>query len=169
MPLHLKYALTGSGWSECTLSVDDVNVTTTASYLSDALDSLCLAVIGILRGEAMTRASFDEEPGEYRWLFNRLTSDRLRIRILMFRELWANRPDVEGETIFDAECRLRTFAGALVSELQRLLAEHGLEGYRGKWIEHDFPEKRLAELQELLAKRAERERGADAEERRGSR
>ena len=52
--------------------------------------------------------------------------------------------------LMDGECRLRTFAGALVSELQRLERTYGAVGYREQWGRHDFPSERLAELQGLL-------------------
>ena len=64
--------------------------------------------------------------------------------------MWGGRPDEDGTVIFHAQCRLRTLAGALLSELQRLERTYGLAEYREKWVEHDFPVLRLAELQELL-------------------
>ena len=61
------------------------------------------------------------------------------IRILDFPQLWGNRPDEEGKVLFEAECRLRTFAGAVLSESQRLLEKHSPEGYLGMWHQHEFP------------------------------
>jgi len=151
MSVRLRYELTGTGWAECEVEVGDQRVVATASYLSDALDELCRAVVELLRGEPSSRAAFDEEPGEYRWLFDRVAEDRVRVRVLEFRELWGNRPDAEGQLVFDAECRLRTFAGALLSELQRLLRSYGEAGYKEKWAEHGFPSRRIDQLRDLLA------------------
>ena len=151
MSIQLSYRLVGSGWAECTISIDGTAVTISASYLSDALDELGRAIADILRGEPSSTAAFDEEPGEYRWRFDHVANDRVRVRILDFPELWGHKPDEAGECIFEAECRIRTLAGELVSTMQGLLTEHGLEGYKEKWVEHDFPEKRLAQLQHLLA------------------
>src|ERR1044072_686032 len=110
MTVFVEYKLTGTGWSECTVEIDKDLVCITASYLSDALDSLLLAMIDLLRGNKDTTASFDEEPGEYRWRFKRVDKDKLAIRILWFDELWSNESDEKGKLIFDAECRLSTFA-----------------------------------------------------------
>jgi hypothetical protein len=74
----------------------------------------------------------------------------LCIRILWFDEMWSNRPEEEGKVILKAECRLRTFAGAVLSASQRVLAKHGLEEYREKWVQHEFPIKLQAKLQEAL-------------------
>lgn len=152
MAVQLRYELVGTGWARCTVAIGGARVDVTASYLSDALDSLCAATAGVLRGEADATATFAEEPGEYRWRLHRVGAELLRVRILEFDELWGGRPHADGRPVFDAECRLRTFAGALVAELQRILAEHGEAGYKAKWAEHDFPRRRLEQLQQLLVK-----------------
>ena len=150
MGVQLSYDLVGTGWARCTICVDDASATVTASYLSDALDDLASAISATLRGHPHATAAFTEEPGEYRWVFNPLPEGKVSVRILEFKEMWGGRPDEEGELIFHAKCRLRTLAGALVSELQRLERTYGFAGYREKWVEHDFPTQRLAELQNLL-------------------
>jgi hypothetical protein len=150
MGVEIRYELTGSGWAECTVRVDGTWVTVTASYLSDALDNLASAIVAVLRGHPRATASFDEEPGEYRWIFEPLPEGQVRIRILEFEELWNDRPDEQGKQIFAAECRLRTLAGAMVSALQNLEQKYGIPGYREKWVSYDFPSHRLTELQELL-------------------
>jgi hypothetical protein len=159
MSASLTYELTGHGWSECTVRADERAVTVTASYLSDALGSLSDAVLAVLLGSRTAKASFDEEPGEYRWVFDRVSEDRIRVRILSFDELWAHRPDEEGKVLLDTECRLWTFAGALLSELQRLLAKYGESGYRERWGEHPFPLTQMKRIEEALrARKDERTR-----------
>ena len=149
--IQFRYQLTGAGWSECTLIVDDVCVTVTASYLSDALRSLVSAICRMLDGNREATACFDEEPGEFRWRFFRIGDDMVRILILEFDDLWSHKPDSDGHPIFDVQCRLRTFAGAVYDGCKRLLAELGADGYKAKWIEHDFPDGEVAELRRLLA------------------
>src|SRR5215470_15910477 len=112
MGITFAYHLAGSGWAECTIAIDEQRASVTASYLSDAFGDLLSAVIRMVEGQPEATASFAEEPGEYRWRFFRKEPDRLHIRILEFPNLWGNWPDEEGEGVFDAECRLRTFAGA---------------------------------------------------------
>src|SRR5262245_5924463 len=130
MSVEISYQLVGLGWSECTVQVDDAKVTVTASYLSDALADLVSAVSAALRGHPRPTASVEEEPGEFRWIFEPTPDGKVLIRILEFKELWAQRPDEEGKEIFSARCGLRTFAGALLSELQRIERDEGLDGYR---------------------------------------
>ena len=150
MSVQFSYELTGSGWSECTLRIDGHVASVTASYLSDALADLASATAAALRGHPRAVASFAEEPGEYRWILEPRPAGRVRIRVLEFPEFWGHEPDEKGSVLLDAECRLRTFAGAVVSELQRLLAQFGREGYKDRWIEHDFPFDQMVAIQELL-------------------
>ncbi len=151
MIVQLRYDLVGTGWASCDIEIDGQHAHVSASYLSDALDELCRAVVEQLSGEHESRASFDEEPGEYRWHLQRVDADQMRVRILEFPELWGGKADDEGTVVFDATCRRRTFAGALLSELQRLLHEYGEAGYKERWDQHDFPSRRLGQLKELLA------------------
>ncbi len=150
MSIEFRYQLTGTGWSECTLIVNESQVTVTASYLSDALRSVVSAVCRILEGVSDSTASFDEEPGEYRWRFFRIDDDTIRILILEFDDLWSDKSDREGKSIFDLQCRLRTFAGAVYDGCKRLLAEQGHEGYKEKWRQHGFPDSEFTELGRLL-------------------
>src|SRR5947209_5817918 len=128
--VSVSYNLTGTGWAECTVAIDKQQATITASYLSDALADLLGAVIRVVEGEAEATASFAEEPGEYRWRLIRIEPDRLLVRILEFPQLWGHRPDEEGKLVLHAECRLRAFAGAILSASQRVLEEFGIAGYR---------------------------------------
>lgn len=150
MSLSVSYKLTGSGWAECSLEIDGQEIVTTASYLSHALERLLQSVVYLLNGQPEATASFDEEPGEYRWRFRRVDEQRISIRILWFDKLWGREPDEKGKLVFEATCRLRTFAGAVLSASQELLAEHGLEGYKLKWVEYDFPLEVQNELKQLL-------------------
>jgi hypothetical protein len=145
--------LTGSGWAECVLNIDGQLITTTASYLSHALESLLQATIEIVKGNPEAKASFDEEPGEYRWLFRRLNEQQINVKIFWFDELWNNEPDKNGQLIFEANCRLRTFAGAILSASQKVLSDNGIAGYKNKWHEHDFPLNTQNDLKRLLDER----------------
>lgn len=88
MGVQLSYDLVGAGWAKCTISVDDATATVTASYLSNALDDLASAISATLRGHPHATASFTEEPGEYRWIFEPLPEGKVTVRILEFKEMW---------------------------------------------------------------------------------
>ena len=142
--MKLRYELTGTGWADCTIEIGEATATATASYLSDALDDLAGAIVALLGGQQESSATFSEEPGEYIWEFARHGSDTVMIRIRFIG-------GADERPVFEAHTRLRTFAGALLAELQRLLRDYGKDGYKERWVLHDFPERRIQQLQDLLA------------------
>lgn len=151
MGVRVSYKLTGAGWAECSLDIDGQVIILTASYLSHALESLLQGTIAILEGDPKAKASFDEEPGEYRWLFTRINEQQIRIKILWFEDIQSNESDEDGQTIFEAMCRLRTFAGAVLAASQEVLSDHSLAGYKSKWCMHEFPITTQNALKQLLA------------------
>ncbi|TIT20602.1 MAG: DUF1365 domain-containing protein [Mesorhizobium sp.] len=150
MGLSFSYVLTGKGWAECQIDVDGTHLFMQASHLSDAFDSIVRATLSMLANGSVEAAIFNDEPGTYRW---RLTpaGDRLNIRIVTYDEPFARENDPTGRLSFDVDCRLRTFAGAVFSAGQQLLATHGEDGYAEQWG-HPFPGAPLAQLKQALRK-----------------
>jgi hypothetical protein len=150
--VEFRYELTGSGWSECHLSIGDSRCEVTASYLSDALGELASAVEDVLRWPGVdARAVFMEEPGEYRWRFLNAGPARVRVKIIEFRD-WNEMDDAAGKVIFDAECDRRSLGESVAKELRRLLSAHSARGYRQKWVNNDFPIQRLEAIETLLSR-----------------
>lgn len=139
MNIEVQYKLVGTGWSECVLDVDGHTCTVTASYLSDALGEFVKAVNHILGGGNEAKFSFDEEPGEYRWILKRTEDDALLIKIIEFPELWGNKDDSEGKVIFEVTCPAHAFGKALLVSLNDLLDEYDITGYKEKWLDAEYP------------------------------
>ena len=126
----IDYKLTGTGWAICHIDLFGTRYTVTASYLSDALLALVNGTNHLLAGGAEARFSFDEEPGEYRWILRRTGDGGLAVRILAFPQLWGGKPDEDGDVLADATCQLGEFARALLLALNSVLEEVGVAGYR---------------------------------------
>ena len=157
--LSFDYRLTGAGWSECRITRGPHGVTITASYLSDALGQLAAAVLLMQLGSQAARVSFDEEPGEYRWGFDRVVApDRqpqgIQLRIWRFDDLWAGLPDDKGELQFEQIVELDDLLAATVEMLGNVLNTYGLDGYHERWIEHEFPKALLDQLRRIRSKDA---------------
>jgi hypothetical protein len=147
--LTFRYRLVGIGWSVAEIS-DGVNqASLTASYLSDALGDLVRVVLSLLHGAGEGVCSWLEEPGEYRWRFRRV-GDELEIQIFWYEDWYELVPDKTGRLHFSTRRSLCQFASRLEAALKRLLEEYGLEGYRQKWVEHDFPNRELSQLTEFV-------------------
>jgi hypothetical protein len=150
----ITYKLVGTGWAECTVHLNDSHASLTASYLSDALGNLAAAALNLIRGSELERVSFDEEPGEYRWVLKQYRPGELSLRVLEFPELWSEAPDDSGSVLLRGACSTQDFARAVAGGLEAVLAEYGERGYKAKWVEHPFPNAALAALKSELGGRS---------------
>lgn len=152
MSLAIEYRLLNAGWAECTVRVGSISQELSASYLSDALGNLVLAAVGVLAGLHCVATSFDEEPGEYRWVIERASGADISLKVVAFDELWANKPNSEGKVLVETTCHPLLFGEAVHRAATAVLAEHGEAGYREKWVEHDFPSRQLELLTEYISR-----------------
>lgn len=144
-----EYRLVGSGWSEGTIRDDEAHATLTASHLSDALRSLLEAVALVTEGQAEARCSWEEEPGEYRFVLRRDGND-VALSVLGFDEL-RGRPDEEGTVIFLTRQSVLRVARVILAAAQKVLDDVGLDGYREMWVQHEFPSAALERLRRALS------------------
>jgi len=153
--LTIDYRLTGVGWAKCTIAADGRDCTVSASYLSDALGNLVLAAATVMADAHSISIGFDEEPGEYRWSIVRTGNSVVEVKILSFGDLWGNQPDAEGEPLLAFSCTPLEFGRAVRDAADAVLKEHGLPGYKERWVRYDFPTKQLDLLTSYLSPRNE--------------
>ena len=157
--MTLSYILGQAGWATVTISHDTQRLEMNASYLSDSLPEMTQAAICLLEGADSVRFFFEDEPGEHRCIVCRTGDSEAKIRILWFDDC-AGFPDERGSEVFFCTCSIARFCGEVLACLQRLLDEHGVDGYKQKWVEHDFPTERLERLRGLVRKRYEQKSSA---------
>lgn len=145
-----SYDLVGTGWAECTLEVKNKKVKITASYLSDALGDLSMAIYKALCGEKDSRAIFTDEPGEYRWIFKKANEKITELKIIKYIDYDLNLPDEDGVVIFEENIDLLEFSNAFVEEVSKLIERYGLDGYRETWHLYDYPQKTIDKIRVKL-------------------
>lgn len=150
--MQLIYQLRGEGWAEARISDNSKHRAMVASYLSDALGDMACAALQLLRGAREVQFSFQDEPGEHRWILNRGEEDSLHIRILWFRETFTGHllRGPLGTEVFTSDCGVLDFVGQVSHVLQGILTDEGIDGYKRRWKKHDFPVETFAQIQKLL-------------------
>ena len=144
MSVSLSYTLDGF----CTLEIDGAEVSLWATPLADTLDELVTATWGLVAHGTDETVLFVSDPGTYR-LKLQPTSGRLALRVIEWDAIYARDDEASGRTIFQAECRLRTFAGAVLSCAQLLRKTHSEEAYRQR-MRYRFPLERMEMLRQAL-------------------
>lgn len=141
--------LVGTGWAEATISDGAATARLTASYLKDALGDLLEAVGTLFEGAVEARCSWQEEPGECRWIFHRQGS-AVHLRVLSFADVYSNEPDRLGVIVFETQQPLHDLARPVVNGAQSVLDEYGEEEYLTWWVDYPFPTAQLEMLRQRL-------------------
>jgi len=140
--LKLTYNLTGAGWSQLVITVNNKKKILESGYLEDTLGDMVRAAIFVLGGGYRADIHFEPEVGNI-FLLLRLT-------------VWDAVEVIQNDEIVFSEKGLRdSLPSAILSMAQEVLDTYGLDGYRGKWIEHEFPKAEMDLLASLINKRLE--------------
>jgi hypothetical protein len=145
--MDFTYTLDGSGWATTTLTVSDQSVSMTVSYLHDSLRELAVSILRLRAGESEAKVIFMDEPGEHHLILKRV-GENVEIEVIWFDDWasWKLTPDTEPRRTLTATVPLAEFHHAVTNALAGLLDAFGLEGYKEKWIEHEFPLKEFETL-----------------------
>ena len=147
--MWFEFRLTGSGWAEAGIGDDANHANPTASYLSDALGDLLRAVLRMIEGGEESRCSWEEEPGEFRWIFRR-DGANVWLRLLEFDDLYGHRPDDAGRLVFETRQDVAALARAIALGASQVLERYGEKGYEDRWGRFPFPTSILTQIQAVV-------------------
>ncbi|NUR94896.1 MAG: hypothetical protein HOV67_06490 [Kribbellaceae bacterium] len=147
--VRFEYRLPALGWGAGKLQIGPMAVELSASYLGDALGDLVRGALALARGSAEVRFAWAEEPGEFRWILERL-GEMLSVRVLWFDDgPFSSQTDERGIERLAATCDPAAFLRAIATGAAAVRDELGVDGYRRRWGEHDFPTEQLDQLLSL--------------------
>jgi len=141
--VRFDYGLTG-------VTISD-GVRTAAIYpstLHDELGTLLHAVWRMLEGDPRATCSWEAEPGEYQWIFDRVGAT-VQVQIVELPGARPRLPNPPGTVLFETSQPAIELARAIALGASRTLAEHGSDGYATNW-RHNFPERTLELIQAKL-------------------
>jgi hypothetical protein len=140
-----------SGWAYARLSDGADELVVTAPYSPvDAIRDLVDAVQS-LRAADRADCCWFQEPGELHWSLCRKGVE-LELEILRFAEtIVPGRHRGEAESVFKAQGKWPAFARQLLSSLESIKGNLGLDGYERAW-RHPFPERAQEKLRDAIKK-----------------
>jgi len=147
MGFSLTYTLERAGWGTVRISDGSSSVHATVSYLHDSLRELAEAANGLQRGADRGRIVFMDEPGEVQLVFHR-TDDALSYEVRSFADYnsWGMGPSESFDVDLSGTTTVRSFVAEVCGQMEDLLQKYGQDGYRKRWIEHEFPMDLLLQL-----------------------
>ena len=145
----LTYTIDGTGWATATVTTSEGSVQMAASYLHDTLRNLAQVVLDLGGGESEGTVVFMDEPGEHQLQLRR-SGDNVLVEIQWYDDWasWKLASRHGPKTLLTATVPLAELRRTVTGVLADVLEQFGVQGYREKWVEHDFP---LAEYERLRA------------------
>lgn len=141
--MKFEYRLTGLGWADGLIELDERICYFTVSYLTNALADFLTSMLSIIpscvpEDELRSQTTFEwyAEPSGTQWTIIRLNEGNIHIKIVSYSDIDHKQdPTLE----IDSHCSIIDFIGAVVKSLDLLIKTHGIVGFRECWYEHDFP------------------------------
>ncbi len=155
MAIEFQYNLGEAGWAHATISERNNSVTMTVSYLHDSLGELANAMNLLLKGGKESQTIFMDEPGEHLMLLINPKDDELRIEVRWFKDWasWDMYSKKDYEVVFKRTTSLYEFANKVCDNLESIYINEGTDGYKKKWVEHEFPLNSYLKLKKLLGRK----------------
>lgn len=152
MALKINYNLGDHGWASVDMHNGRERVYMTISYLHDSLAEFITAANLLLKGAPDAKVIAMDEPGEHLVHLQSLSAANLAIEIRWFKDWasWNLITEKEFEVVFKCHDTILNFSTEIFNNAKRILDQHGMEGYKEKWIEHDFPFDEYHRLKSLL-------------------
>ncbi|MGM0885007.1 MAG: hypothetical protein ACQEXQ_28690 [Bacillota bacterium] len=152
--LKFKYELSDAGWADGFVEINSSIAYFSASFLTDALYDLLRALISLipdLTPFSVTTTQFEwhEEPGGTVWKLHRIDEDQLHLEIVSFEDLLRKK---ELGVEMNETCSLLFLVKVVVEALDLVLKQHGADGYKEKWVNHDFPMEHYMKLKNFVSK-----------------
>jgi hypothetical protein len=143
--------LIGAGTARVDIG-DSINgVSIFPSYLFDGLERLVIAVLLLNKGLPEAECAIFCESPEIMFSFQQ-AGEVVAWKVYRFYD-WGERPlkDMiyKCELIFSTHCKRKQLTNQVVNAFYHLREKYGTEGYRELW-QNGFPDRKLAELQELV-------------------
>lgn len=132
------------GWIDVTLATLDNEIKIIASYLLDAPNDLIIALALLLEGLNETVCLWQDEPGEYRWVFTK-QENYFELKILQLEETFSHKSNENANLIFCGTDNLVKFSHKILREFDAIKIQHTVDGYKKLWG-HEYPSKAIKRL-----------------------
>ncbi|PWK14857.1 hypothetical protein [Tumebacillus permanentifrigoris] len=144
--MKFTYVLSGIGWADVSLEVEEQKFYFDASYISDALRDLLAGLLHLISGGRddgdRTKPFYFNwygEPTVARWMLELRDEEHVRIKIDVFPDESVVDMGGERQVPIDAIVPKNDLIHVVVSAIRLLIRTTGVIGYQSTWNHHEFP------------------------------
>jgi hypothetical protein len=152
--MKFEYQLTGLGWADGIIEINNQEHIFGVSYLTDGLGDFLNALMQLNKYcvpddecKANTSLEWESEPAGTIIILKLIEEDNLYLKVVGYEDLSLKlNPVVDIETT----CSYTEFLLYVVKEIDLLIKKYGIVGYRETWYEHDFPLSTFLKLKQYI-------------------
>ena len=136
----IEYKFENNGWAIICLRNGEQKFESSVSYLHDSLSDLAQMAIDLRNGIATTQSLFMGEPGEL-LLVVKTKNDKALCEARWYKDWasWGILSDSEFEVVLSGTNTINAIIQQISDTLKDIHDNIGIEEYKKRWIEHDFP------------------------------
>ena len=138
--LNLNYILENAGWAIIEINNGEKIIKINISYLNDSLQNLAESAIEI-RNKSEKTVVFMDEPGEHWLILKKKENNELHYE-LRYYEDWASWNLISEDNYkikIKGVTTITNYINEVRNNLVNIYEKHGIENYKLKWIEYEFP------------------------------
>jgi hypothetical protein len=153
MAIRINYDLSGHGWANIQISSGPQKVDMSASFLHDTLAELIGAANLLLKGAPEVKVMIMQEPGAYLVYLQAMNKGHMAIGIRHFKGKadWGSVSSNE-HVVFNGQDMILNVSTQILQNASRLLSTYGMDGYKARWVNYEFPIMAYNRLKALLNK-----------------
>lgn len=151
--MRFEYKLQGAGWADFYIEINSQRFSFSPGYLTDALGGILNAIKEIhplfdTEGDYKEYGShytWNAEPNVLEWNLKYIDNEKILINLTHFED-----DEEEGIVVLNEECLYDVFLNEVLREVELILVEYGIVGYKEMWYENEFPLSSFLELKFYL-------------------
>lgn len=145
--IFLEYELKDAGWAVGKISNGIKEHQFDISYLRDSLKELAKSATQI-RNKKTKSVVFTEETGEHVLILERTNVIEIKFEFRYYPECetWDFNTESHFDLIVNGKTTISKYTNQIRNILSKIFTEVGLEEYKKKWINHEFPIKEFNKL-----------------------
>ncbi|MBJ2176477.1 hypothetical protein JBL43_19660 [Aureibaculum sp. A20] len=145
--ITIEYILGENGWATANIGNGNIIQQMNVSYLHDTLKQLAESAL-FIKDQKGKRIIFMDEPGEHHLIIYRLSEKEIEYELRWY-DTWANWNATQDEKftlILSEKTTITNYINEVRNVLINIWENYGVESYKEKWINHQYPTSEFEKL-----------------------
>ena len=124
-------------WMKAEIQTNDFEGTLFATGIWDVFSEMLAALIKLAYGISQVRCNWQEEPGQYTWIFSKVGKE-LYLKVIHFETNFSKASEESAEKLFESQIDFHKFASKVMNRMEKMVYQYGEDEFERVW-RHPFP------------------------------